>query len=127
MAVVVALVLAEHGGGVPLVDDQDAVQDFADAADEAFGDRVGPRRRTGVLMMRTPIAVNTASNAAVNLPRPASWSWKGGGIPQVRFSVARRRTRLRRPAGWRVDRAGRAGWSSGGRRAVGASAGWCPA
>ena len=39
------LVLAEHGGGVPLVDDQGAVEEFAaDAADEAFGDRVGPRR-----------------------------------------------------------------------------------
>jgi hypothetical protein len=43
VAHVVVLVLAEHGGGVPLVDDQDAVQDFAsDATDEAFDDRVGP-------------------------------------------------------------------------------------
>jgi hypothetical protein len=38
MAVVVVLVLVEHGGGVPLVDDQDAVEELAaDAADEAFG------------------------------------------------------------------------------------------
>ncbi len=38
-------VLAEHGCGVSLVDDQDAVEQFAaDAADEAFGDGVGPRR-----------------------------------------------------------------------------------
>jgi hypothetical protein len=45
MAVVVVLVLAEHGGAVPRVDDQGAVEEFAaDAADEAFGDRVGPRR-----------------------------------------------------------------------------------
>ena len=44
MAVEVLLVLAEHGHGVPLVDDQGAVEEFAaDAADEAFGDRVGPR------------------------------------------------------------------------------------
>src|SRR3954452_6391527 len=44
MAAVVMLVLAEHGGGVALVDDQDAVEEFsADRADEAFGDRVGPR------------------------------------------------------------------------------------
>jgi hypothetical protein len=40
----VVLVLAEHGSGMPLVDDQDAVEEFAaNAADEAFGDRVGPR------------------------------------------------------------------------------------
>jgi hypothetical protein len=46
MAVVVVLVLAEHGGAVPRVDDQGAVEEFAAdaAADEAFGDRVGPRR-----------------------------------------------------------------------------------
>jgi hypothetical protein len=45
MAVVVELVLAEHGRGVPLVDDQCAVEEFAaDGADEAFGDGVGPRR-----------------------------------------------------------------------------------
>jgi hypothetical protein len=41
----VALILVEHGGGVPLVDDQGAVEEFAaDAADEAFGDGVGPGR-----------------------------------------------------------------------------------
>jgi hypothetical protein len=44
MAVVVVLVLAEDGGGVPLVDDEDSVEELAaDGADEAFGDRVGPR------------------------------------------------------------------------------------
>jgi len=43
MAVVVLLVLAEHGGGMPLVDDQDAVEELApDAADVAFGDPVWP-------------------------------------------------------------------------------------
>ena len=36
------LVVTKHGRGVPLVDDQDAVEEFAaEAADEAFGDRVG--------------------------------------------------------------------------------------
>jgi hypothetical protein len=40
----VALVLAQHGCGVSLVDDQEAVEEFAsDAADEAFGDRIGTR------------------------------------------------------------------------------------
>jgi hypothetical protein len=39
-----AFVLAQDGCGVSPVDDQDAVEEFAsDAADEAFGDRVGPR------------------------------------------------------------------------------------
>ena len=43
--VVVALELAQYGCGVSLVDDQDAVEEFAaDGADEAFGDGVGPRR-----------------------------------------------------------------------------------
>jgi hypothetical protein len=38
------LVLAEHHYGMPLIDDQGVVEEFAaDAADEAFGDRVGPR------------------------------------------------------------------------------------
>jgi hypothetical protein len=33
------------GRGVPLAGDQDAVEEFAtEAADEAFGDRVGTRR-----------------------------------------------------------------------------------
>jgi hypothetical protein len=42
--VVMAFVLAQHGCGVPLVDDQEAVEEFAaDVADETFGDRVGPR------------------------------------------------------------------------------------
>src|SRR3954453_21792936 len=45
MAVVVVRVLAENGGGMPPVDDQDSVEELAaDGADEAFGDRVGPRR-----------------------------------------------------------------------------------
>jgi len=44
VGVVVALVLAKHSCRVPLVDDQEAVEEFAaDAADETFGDRVGPR------------------------------------------------------------------------------------
>ena len=37
-----AFVLAQHGRGVALVDDQDAVEELpAEATDEAFGDRVG--------------------------------------------------------------------------------------
>ena len=44
VVVVVALVLAQHGCGVPLVDDQEAVEEFtANAADKTFGDRVSPR------------------------------------------------------------------------------------
>ena len=42
--VVMVLVLAKHGCGMPLVGDEDAVEELAsDAADEAFGDGVGPR------------------------------------------------------------------------------------
>jgi hypothetical protein len=41
-----ALVLTKHGGGVSLVDDQEAVEEFAaEGADEAFGDGVGPAFR----------------------------------------------------------------------------------
>jgi hypothetical protein len=44
MGVVVVYVLLEHGTGMPPVDDQEAVEEFAtEAADEAFGDRVGSR------------------------------------------------------------------------------------
>jgi hypothetical protein len=47
MAVVMAFELAECGGGVSLVDDQEAVEAVeafaAEGADEAFGDGVGPR------------------------------------------------------------------------------------
>jgi hypothetical protein len=43
--VVVALELAQHGCGVSLVDEEKTVEEFAaDGADEAFGDRVRPRR-----------------------------------------------------------------------------------
>lgn len=44
VSVEVVFVLAENGCGMSLVDDQSAVEEFAaDAANEAFGDRVGPR------------------------------------------------------------------------------------
>jgi hypothetical protein len=50
LIVVVALVRAEHGRGMALVEDQDAVEELAaDAAAAALGDRVGSRGRTGVL------------------------------------------------------------------------------
>jgi hypothetical protein len=43
MTVVVPLVLTKHRGGVPLIDDQEVVEELtAKGADEAFG--VGPRR-----------------------------------------------------------------------------------
>jgi hypothetical protein len=42
--VVMVLVVAKHGCGMSLVGDEDAVEELAsDAADEAFGDGVGPR------------------------------------------------------------------------------------
>jgi len=45
----VLLELAQHGCGVPLVDDQETVEEFAaDGADEAFGDRVRPVARAAV-------------------------------------------------------------------------------
>ena len=45
MMIVVALVLAQRGCGVSLVDDQKTVEEFAaDGADEAFRDGVCPRR-----------------------------------------------------------------------------------
>jgi len=46
VAVVVLGVRRQHGCGVSLVGDEDAVEELAaDGADEAFGNRVGPRRR----------------------------------------------------------------------------------
>src|ERR1700748_2286534 len=40
-----ALERVQHGCGVPLIDDQKTVEEFAaDRADEALGDRVGSRR-----------------------------------------------------------------------------------
>jgi hypothetical protein len=44
VSVVVLFVLGERCCGVPLIGDQDPVEEFAaNGADEAFGDRVGPR------------------------------------------------------------------------------------
>jgi hypothetical protein len=44
MTVVVAFELVQHGGGVSLVDDQEAVEEFvADRPDKALGDRICPR------------------------------------------------------------------------------------
>jgi hypothetical protein len=43
--ILLALELAQHGCGVSLVDEEKTVEEFAaDGADEAFGDRVRPRR-----------------------------------------------------------------------------------
>ena len=42
--VVMVRVLLQHGRGVSLVDDQQGVEEFpAEGAEEAIGDRVGPR------------------------------------------------------------------------------------
>src|SRR4051812_47812551 len=81
---------------MPLVDDEDAVGEFAaDGADEAFGDPFARGARTGVLMMRMSVAVKTASNAAVNL------------APRSRI-----RNRNRRPASSRSMSRLRACWVS---------------
>ena len=56
--IVAALKLAEHGRGVPLVDDQKIVENFAaDGADEAFRDRVGQRRRLHLIESVRPIGI----------------------------------------------------------------------
>ncbi len=66
--VVVVLVLAERCRGVPPVDDRDSVEELAaDGADETFGDGIGPRCADRRPDDRTLSAVNTTSNAAVNL------------------------------------------------------------
>jgi hypothetical protein len=66
--ILLALELVQHGCSVLLIDDQKTVEEFAaDGADEAFGDRVRSRARTGVVMILTLMAVKTASKAAVNL------------------------------------------------------------
>jgi hypothetical protein len=104
MAVVVVRVLAENGGGVPLVDDEDSVEELAaDGADEPFGDRVGRGGRTGVRMMRMSVAVKTASNAAVNLAsrsRMRNRSWR----PASSRSMSRLRACWvsQAPVGWAV-------------------------
>jgi hypothetical protein len=96
MIVVVVLVLTKHGSRVALVDDQEAVEEFAaEGADEAFGDGVACGARTGVLMIWMSVAVNTVSKTAVNL---ASWS--------------RIRNRNRRPASSRFMQRLRASWVS---------------
>jgi hypothetical protein len=64
----IVLVLVEDHSSVSLVDDEHAVEEFAaDAGDEPFGDGVGPRARTGVLITRIPTAAKIASKVVVNL------------------------------------------------------------
>jgi hypothetical protein len=90
------LVLTKHGRGLPLVDDQDAVEEFAaEAAGEAFGDRVGPRWPDRVRMILTSMALNTASKVAMNI---------GVAVPNE--------TRKRRPASSRSMQRLRACWVS---------------
>ena len=58
MIIVVALELAQHGSGVPLVDNQKTVEEFAaDGADEAFRDCVGQRRRLHLIESMRPIGI----------------------------------------------------------------------
>ena len=58
MVVVVALVLTKGYRCVLLVDDQEAVEEFAaDRSDEAFGDRVGQRRRLHLIESMRPIGI----------------------------------------------------------------------
>ena len=72
-AVVMLGVLDQYGCGMPLVGDEDAVEELAaDGADEAFDDCVGPRARAGLWMVRMSVAVKTAPNAAVNLASRSS-------------------------------------------------------
>ncbi len=98
MPAVVVLVLVEHVGGVPLVDDQGVVEEFvSDAADEAFGDRIGLRRPHRCLDDADAGGGETASNAAVNLA-----------------SRSRMRNRKRLPASSRSMTRLRACWVSQG-------------
>jgi len=65
---------------VPLVNDQDAVEEFAtQAADEGLGDALARGARTGVRMMSTPRAVKTTSNPAVNLASRSRMRAGNGG------------------------------------------------
>ena len=68
MSVIVIDVLAENEPEMPFARDQRPVQAFAArAGDPASRDSVRAGARTGVLMIRIPAAVNTASNAVVKL------------------------------------------------------------
>lgn len=60
-------ILAEDQLQMPFAGDQHPVQALAaDAGDPASGYSIRARRLDRVFTIRTPIAVNTASNAAVN-------------------------------------------------------------
>ena len=62
-------VLAEHGRGVVLIDDQKAVEELAARIVPTKRSAIAFARgaRTGVLTMWMSMAVNTASKVAVNL------------------------------------------------------------
>jgi hypothetical protein len=66
--VVVPGVLSQDDPQVAFAEDQHPVGDLRPGGEhEPFGVAFARGASTGVLMMRTPVAVNTASNAAVNL------------------------------------------------------------
>jgi hypothetical protein len=68
VAVVVVLVLVEHGGGVPSIDDQDGSRSSRRMLPtKRSAIALARGARAGVLIMRKSMAVKTASNAAVNL------------------------------------------------------------
>jgi len=102
--VVVAFKLAQHGCGVLLVEDQEAVEEFtADCPDKALGDRIRPwctNRRFDDLMST---AVKTASKAALNL---ASRSRMRNRKPRLASSRSMSRLRAywvsQAPVGWAV-------------------------
>ena len=68
MIIVVTLEVAQHGSGVAFVVDQEPVEEFAaDRPTKRSAIAFALGARTGVLMIRMSMAVNTASKAAVNL------------------------------------------------------------
>jgi len=93
--VVVIDVLAQDQSQVPFAGDQHPVQALAPGAgDPTFGNRVHQGRPGGGLIIRTPMAVNTASNAAVNLASRLAWA----RLPGCQGSVIRRQRSGSEPA-----------------------------
>jgi hypothetical protein len=85
VGVVVVRVLLEHRCGVPLVDDQEAVEEFAaDAADETFGDRAStcPMSMVGAEAVRRRVpAARTSRGRARCASSPTRL---GGFVPRGR-------------------------------------------
>ena len=90
VVVVMVFVLPKRGHGVALVEDQDAVEEFATNVPtkrSAIAFALGAC--TGVLMTRMSVAVKTASNAAVNLAsRSRMRNRNRHGVVEVHEQVA---------------------------------------